>query len=157
MLHENQVQHRYPFLFAPFGHVGGAVLGILAASSVLSYRRKGSIMNNFENTQTAYYDLTAAGARIRALRRERGYTQEQLAELIGVDRGFLCKVERGQRGFSIDVLVILRGIFGVSLEYLILGIRNEPVEDSEAKLQRMLTQLDDMREEISGMLSAARG
>lgn len=37
------------------------------------------------------------GRRIRALRRERGLTQEQLGTKIGLDRIYIGELERGQR------------------------------------------------------------
>lgn len=68
-----------------------------------------------------YYDLRKSGLRIKELRRMYGYTQEELAEKLGVSRGHLASAETGAKGFSIDVLVIIASLFHVSLDYLILG------------------------------------
>jgi transcriptional regulator with XRE-family HTH domain len=45
--------------------------------------------------------LKALGDRIRALREDRGWSQEHLAHLVGVDRTYQSDVERGQRNFGV--------------------------------------------------------
>jgi transcriptional regulator with XRE-family HTH domain len=44
------------------------------------------------------------GQRLRALRKERGLTQERLGELAGLSGKFIGEVERGQKSISIDSL-----------------------------------------------------
>jgi len=51
--------------------------------------------------------LRALGARLAQIRRERGLTQEQLAELAGVDPQTIQRAENGRTALS---LVRLRGI-----------------------------------------------
>jgi transcriptional regulator with XRE-family HTH domain len=46
----------------------------------------------------------AVGGRIRALRHERGLTQEEVAHASGVARHMLVQVERGQRGLLYERL-----------------------------------------------------
>ena len=52
-------------------------------------------------------DYIAFGRRIRFFRRERGLTQEQLAELAGLSASFLGHIERGSRVASLDTLMRL--------------------------------------------------
>ena len=47
---------------------------------------------------TAEQDQLILGHALRALRKRAGMTQEQVAELLGVDPTFLGRLERGQRG-----------------------------------------------------------
>ena len=42
--------------------------------------------------------MTAFGARLRALRRERGVSQKRMAEAIGVSAAYLSALEHGRRG-----------------------------------------------------------
>jgi len=44
------------------------------------------------------------GQRLRALRKERGLTQDKLGELSGLSGKFIGEVERGQKSISIDSL-----------------------------------------------------
>ena len=42
-----------------------------------------------------YYDTVTCGKRIQQLRKASGYTQEALADLLGIDRSFLSRIEAG--------------------------------------------------------------
>lgn len=45
--------------------------------------------------------LTAIGAAVRACRLKQGLSQEALADLCGIDRSHMGKIERGERNVSI--------------------------------------------------------
>ncbi len=49
-------------------------------------------------------DYTLIGSRIKSARRERGLTQEQLAEALEVSVGYVSQVERGITRISLDLL-----------------------------------------------------
>lgn len=55
-----------------------------------------------------YFDPKECGRRIAKLRKERGLTQEQLAEKLNISTSNLGKLERGLQGLSIDLLVEIR-------------------------------------------------
>jgi transcriptional regulator with XRE-family HTH domain len=46
----------------------------------------------------------SVGERIRAIRKAKELTQQQLAELSGMDDTYIGSLERGERNFSIDTL-----------------------------------------------------
>ena len=48
-------------------------------------------------------------------------TQEELAERLGIPVRHMSEAERGLSGLSIDNLIRLSELFGVSLDYLIRG------------------------------------
>ena len=66
-------------------------------------------------------DLSAIGDRICALRKQKGLTQEKLAELMNVSIQMISNLERGNKAIRIDNLVALSGIFDVSTDYLLTG------------------------------------
>lgn len=45
--------------------------------------------------------LQAFGQRIRELRKEQGYSQEQLADLAGLDRSYMGHIERGEKNITL--------------------------------------------------------
>lgn len=54
-----------------------------------------------------------AGANIRAIRRGKGLSQEELADSIGVHRTYMGGVERGERNLTLRSLERLAGRMGV--------------------------------------------
>ena len=52
------------------------------------------------------------GSRVRALRAERGWSQEALAERAGIDRSYMGGVERGDRNTSLEKI----GLIAAALE-----------------------------------------
>ena len=69
------------------------------------------------------------GRRVNALRRERGMTQEQLAERLGVSYQAVSKWANGQACPDIALLPVLAGVFGVTVDNL-FGL--EPQESAGA-------------------------
>ncbi|MBD5084199.1 MAG: helix-turn-helix transcriptional regulator [Clostridiales bacterium] len=67
------------------------------------------------------YDMKQSGKRIQQLRIKNGLTQEQVAEVLNIDRSFYSRIEAGKSGCSVDLFVQLSMLFEVSLDYLILG------------------------------------
>ncbi|MRN54013.1 helix-turn-helix domain-containing protein [Paenibacillus monticola] len=59
----------------------------------------------------------SVGDRIRAIRKAKGLTQQQLAELSNLDDAYVGSLERGERNFSID-----------TLQKIIIALRIQPSE-----------------------------
>lgn len=62
------------------------------------------------------------GARIRDLRAERGWTQEDLADKAGVGRVFISQLENGHKDVCLGVMEALAGSFKISLAEMFKGI-----------------------------------
>lgn len=69
------------------------------------------------------YDMKESGKRIRQLRIKAGLTQEKAANALNIDQSFYGRIESGKKGCSVDLFAQLSSLFGVSLDYLILGRR----------------------------------
>lgn len=65
------------------------------------------------------------GNRLLAERKGRHYTQEQMAEKIGVSTGFYGMIERGEKAPSIEKLVKIYEKLGLDITYLLTGIERE--------------------------------
>ena len=62
------------------------------------------------------------GQRIRELRKERGLSQEGLAELCGLDRTYISGIERGLRNVALRNIEALAQALGVSISDLFKNI-----------------------------------
>lgn len=71
--------------------------------------------------------LKAFGMRMKLLRVSRGWSQEQLADAVGMHRTFIGQVERGQRGMNILGLWRLAGAFGLPIGELFVDEKGRPI------------------------------
>ncbi len=83
------------------------------------------------------------GARIKELRTGRGLSQEELAEMVGVDPKHLSRIETGLNAPTVDRLEILAYSLGVEIHTL---FRFGHLDNQKAQLERiedMLKRLDE--------------
>ena len=83
-------------------------------------------------------DNIAIGNRLLKLRTERGLTQVQVAEMLGVSNKAVSKWERGEALPSVDMLVALSRLYGVSVDQILLydekaGLRKETFAPPKGK------------------------
>ena len=65
--------------------------------------------------------LDGVGERIRDVRRERGWTQDELAVAVGVSRSAVAQWETGRAGQLSANLSRIAGALGVGVEFLLHG------------------------------------
>jgi transcriptional regulator with XRE-family HTH domain len=63
---------------------------------------------------------------IKSLRKERGYSQEGLAELCGLHRTYIGSIERQERNVTLTTLEVLSSALGVSVPDLLTKQRRHP-------------------------------
>ena len=64
---------------------------------------------------------------IRNIRVDRGYTQKQIAEILGISQNTYSQYEVGVLNYPVDAVVKLSRFYGVSTDYLLgLTTRKEP-------------------------------
>jgi transcriptional regulator with XRE-family HTH domain len=83
-------------------------LGGRQPSFIICYSQKGEIQMEF-------------GERLQSLRKDKGYSQERIAEELGVSRQSVSKWERGETFPEMDKVVTLSNILGVSTDFLLKG------------------------------------
>ncbi len=93
-----------------------------------------------------YYDIVKSGDRIRQLRKHEGMTQEQLALKLHISDRYLRKIENGEKGPSIDILVEISALFGVSLDYIIMG--RQPQDNLKQRLHTVIQNLSALADEL---------
>lgn len=59
------------------------------------------------------------GARLRALRTQRRYSQKEVGALVGLSQNAVSNLETGHTRLSLDLAVALAAVFGVSLDALV--------------------------------------
>ena len=74
--------------------------------------------------------MVELGLRLKELRRERNWTQGQVAERIGVTPSGISAYETGIRMPSYEALLKLIRLYGVSADYL-LGVSGKRTADSQ--------------------------
>ncbi len=93
--------------------------------------------------KSMYYDQQESGKRICVLRKEKGYTQEGLAEVIGIDAKRISKIERGAISASFSDMILFSEFFKVTLDYLIIGKKEDP-DVMKKKVQDVIAQLQEI-------------
>lgn len=68
------------------------------------------------------------GRNVRQARKDKGWTQEQLAFEAGVKRAYLSEVENGQRNVSLDVVEKLANALEIGASSLLLENLNNDQE-----------------------------
>lgn len=62
--------------------------------------------------------------RLQELRKKLGYSQEQVADMLGLSRQAISKWESGQGKPEVDNIIKMTEIYQVSADYILLGIEN---------------------------------
>jgi transcriptional regulator with XRE-family HTH domain len=71
---------------------------------------------------TKHPNLVKIGKRIQALRKEKGYSQEEFAYMAGIARTYMGRVERGEQNISIQNLIKIAKCLKVEVGELIPAI-----------------------------------
>ena len=94
------------------------------------------------------YDMKRSGVYIQSLRIQNGYTQGELAKVMGIDQGFLSRIESGKKGCSVDMFIQLSGFFHVPLDALILGMDSDMADESEYKM-RLKANINELIDQLT--------
>lgn len=65
--------------------------------------------------------LITFGSRVRELREAKGMSQEQLADVSGLDRTYISGIERGKRNVGLHNIEVLAKALGVTITELFGG------------------------------------
>jgi transcriptional regulator with XRE-family HTH domain len=72
--------------------------------------------------------MPTVGDRIRQVREDRRFTQDRLAEMTTISKGFLSDVENNKRNVSSEYLLRIANSLGTSVDYLLKG--ESPTNDA---------------------------
>lgn len=85
--------------------------------------------------------------RLRNLRKGKGLTQAQVAELIGGTKAMISSYEMGTRYPPYNILIKFARLYGVSTDYL-LGMTNYVKLDAEGLTQEQMTLVKSLIDEL---------
>ena len=105
-----------------------------------------------ERAGEMYFNQVEFGQRIKEQRTKMGLTQEELAFRLNIGHEHMNKIERGKRGCSIDIILELSEVLGVSTDYLLTGKKadDESIRDS---VENIMDELSSILARIDGKLA----
>ena len=86
------------------------------------------------------------GDRIRALRNERGWSQEELAHRADIHPSYMGQLERGEKSATIDSLVKVINAFEISFDEFFRFMNTEYRNKDTATLSNILYKLNNRKE-----------
>lgn len=87
-------------------------------------------------------DLILTGEFLRELRKEKGYTQEQLGELLGVTNKTVSRWETGNYMPPVEILQRLSELYGITINEILAGKRLSDDEYKKKADENIITALD---------------
>ncbi len=88
-------------------------------------------------------DYGLLGKRIRELRRERGLTQDALAEIIGCNTSHISNIENNYTKASLNVLLALANTLDTTIDYLLSDQYNNNSSALDQAILRALERCDE--------------
>lgn len=84
-------------------------------------------------------ELLLFGERLRSRRISLGFTQEFIADKVGISLRFYQMIERGEKSLSVDTLMNLARVMSVSVDYLLFGDLSSSFENPIAEILHSLS------------------
>ncbi len=106
------------------------------------------VPNNAEDTLPYYEnpDMSFVGKRLKEERNRLHYTQEEVAEMIGVTPAYIGHIERGERGFSIETLVKLCNYYKVTIDYIFKDVIEHDKNSVSEQINLLLRDKDEKQQ-----------
>ncbi|MGC2374750.1 MAG: helix-turn-helix transcriptional regulator [Solirubrobacteraceae bacterium] len=103
-------------------------------------------------------DRIVIGQRIRHEREVAGYTQAQLAELVGIGDTVLCKIETGQRGLDSLILRRIARVLDVPMDRFFIATESLALarEGDDEHVRGMVEWARGMKADLAFVREAAR-
>lgn len=99
-------------------------------------------------------DYYAIGQKIRKYRREKGLSQEQVAEKVGISVTHMCHIETGKTKLSLPVLVDLSRVLKTSIDELLNEPSERDAEEAAEELAQILSRCTST--EVKAIMEIAR-
>ena len=80
----------------------------------------------FDSAKLKKEILSEIGNRLRGLREQAGYTVAEICALLNTTEAHYMGIENGDYCLSCDRMITIKGIFGITLNWLICGEESTP-------------------------------
>ena len=81
------------------------------------------------------------GKRLQKLRKEKGYTQQQFSEMVGLSTNYLSDVERGKSSVRLDKLVTMINLLDCSADDVFLDVIKVGYKIKSSRLSERIEKL----------------
>lgn len=88
------------------------------------------------------------GQRIGYLRKQKGISQEELAEKVNLSREFISMVENNKMGLGVDSLVNIANSLEVSADDILVDCLEYSTSTADSELHRLLLDCNETEEHI---------
>ena len=93
-------------------------------------------------------DYFAIGQRIKQVRRDRGMTQERLAEALSVSVGYISQIERGVTKISLETLAAVAACLACDLSELATGVAATQAHYLDRQLAQLTARMDGRQKKL---------
>lgn len=93
-------------------------------------------------------DYKLIGTRIKKARKDKGITQETLAESLHVSVGFISQLERGITKVNLETLGKISSVTGTEISYFVSGISTNEKDYAVSEISKLIYELDGKEREI---------
>lgn len=93
-------------------------------------------------------DKKKIGAQLLDLRKSRGWTQEYVADRVGVNRSTVSNIERGTRSLTLETLRKFCDLFSVEVSYFSIEADADEVVDVLERLRTLFGEVSDSEREM---------
>ena len=95
------------------------------------------------------------GKNIRRFRKERGYRQEDLAEMVGLSVNYMGAIERGEKLPSLETFITIVNCLSISADFILADVLAEGYRVKESLLSEKLSGLSaQQRKEVCAVVDA---
>ena len=93
------------------------------------------------------YNPVLAGKRIQQIRKAKGYTQADLAEIIEINTKNVSRLENGTMGLSLPTLIALCSALQISADYILFGNQENNLQNTATVLLSKLSEQKQIQAE----------
>ena len=93
-------------------------------------------------------DKKKIGAQLLDLRQKRGWTQDYVAERVGVNRSTISNIERGTRSHPLETLRKFCDVYSVEVSYFSIEADADEVVDILERLRKLFGEVSDSEREM---------